>query len=127
MYIVMFVHILYSVQCILNMCVQCMCTVYIEPVYSVQCTVYSVQCTGAGGGVGGIYIVIVHVLYSVQCTMYSVQCTVYIERVCVCTMWVYNVCVQEGGRNVHCYCTYTGQCTVYLQCTYSVPTVYNVY
>ena len=59
---ILYLIVLYSVQC--------------TSVYSVQCTVYvSLQCT--------VYVSVQCTVYSVQCTVYvSVQCTVYVSVQC---------------------------------------------
>ena len=71
---------MYSVQCTVY---NVQCTVYSVQctVYNVQCTMYSVQCT----------------VYNVQCTMYSVQCTVYTVHACM----IYHLCDISSERASH--------------------------
>ena len=49
--------------------------------YTVHCTVYSVQCTF------NINNIIIHTVYNVQCTLYTVQCTFNIDNIIIHTVY----------------------------------------
>ena len=68
-------------------CIQCTHIVYVQCVYTVNCTVNSLQCT--------VYV------YSVHFTLYSIHCSVQCRCVCICLWAVFEL--YETNSCTHCW------------------------